>query len=59
MLRWALFFFLVSLITGVFGFTGVAVGTAAVARELFYVASGLFLLFLLVGGIAWSSSGGL
>jgi len=59
MLKWALFFFLVSLIAGVFGFTGVALGTAAIARTLFYVAIGLFLLFLLLGGIAWSSSGGL
>jgi uncharacterized membrane protein YtjA (UPF0391 family) len=34
------------------GFTGIAVGTAAVARVLFFLALGLFLAFLIVGLIA-------
>ncbi len=40
MLRWALIFFVVSLVAGALGFTGVSVGAARVARVLF----GLFLL---------------
>jgi uncharacterized membrane protein YtjA (UPF0391 family) len=49
MLRWALIFFLVSLVAGIFGFTGVAAGAAAVAKILFGVAMTLFLIFLIAG----------
>ena len=52
MLKWALIFFIISLIAGVFGFTGVASGAAAVARILFYIAVTLFLLFVVLGVIA-------
>jgi uncharacterized membrane protein YtjA (UPF0391 family) len=52
MLKWALVFFIVSLVAGVFGFTGVASGAAAVAKILFYVAVALFLLFLVLGVFA-------
>lgn len=51
MLHWALIFFIISLIAGVFGFTGVASGAAAVAKILFYIAVALFLLFLVLGVI--------
>jgi len=47
MLRWALMFFLVSLVAAVFGFTGVAVAAAGVARILFFFFVVLFLLTLL------------
>jgi uncharacterized membrane protein YtjA (UPF0391 family) len=49
MLKWALVFFIVSLIAAMFGFTGIAAGTAAIAKILFYVAVFLFLLFLVLG----------
>lgn len=49
MLKWALVFFVVSLIAGLFGFTGIAAGTAAVAKMLFYIAVFLFILFLVLG----------
>jgi uncharacterized membrane protein YtjA (UPF0391 family) len=49
MLKWALVFFIVSLVAGVFGFTGIAAGAAAVAKVLFYVAVILFLVFLVLG----------
>ena len=49
MLKWALVFFVVSLITAMFGFTGIAAGTAAIAKILFYIAVFLFLLFLALG----------
>ena len=52
MLKWALIFFIISLLAGVFGFTGIATGAAAVAKILFYIAIALFLLFLVLGLIA-------
>ena len=52
MLKWALIFFVISLLAGVFGFTGIASGAAAIAKILFYIAVALFLLFLVLGLIA-------
>ena len=49
MLKWALIFFIISLVAGVFGFTGIASGAAAVAKILFYIAVALFLVFLVLG----------
>jgi uncharacterized membrane protein YtjA (UPF0391 family) len=49
MLKWALIFFIVSLVAGLFGFTGIAVGAASIAKILFYFAVFLFLLFLVLG----------
>ncbi len=49
MLRLALFFFVVSLIAAVFGFTGIAAATAGIARVLFVVAIVLFLVLLVAG----------
>jgi uncharacterized membrane protein YtjA (UPF0391 family) len=37
MLKWALIFFVISLIAGVFGFTGISAATAGIARILFFV----------------------
>jgi len=52
MLKWALLFFIVSLIAGLFGFTGIAAGAAAAAKVLFYIAVVLFVVFLLLGVFA-------
>ncbi len=49
MLKWALIFFVVSLVAALFGFTGIAAGAAAVAKILFYIAVALFVLFLVLG----------
>ncbi|TJZ73483.1 DUF1328 domain-containing protein [Chitiniphilus eburneus] len=49
MLKWALVFFAVSLIAGLFGFTGIAAGAAAVAKVLFFIALALFVLCLVLG----------
>jgi uncharacterized membrane protein YtjA (UPF0391 family) len=49
MLKLALFFFVVSIVAGVFGFTGIAVGAAAIAKILFFAAVVLFVIFLLLG----------
>jgi uncharacterized membrane protein YtjA (UPF0391 family) len=44
MLRWALLFFIVALIADLFGFTGIALAAAGIAKILFY----LFLILLLI-----------
>jgi uncharacterized membrane protein YtjA (UPF0391 family) len=49
MLKWALVFLVISLIAGVFGFTGIAAGAAAIAKVLFFLALLLFVVFLVLG----------
>ncbi len=49
MLNWALMFFIVAVIAAVFGFTGVAVAAAGMAKILFYVFLVLFLVSLIAG----------
>ena len=55
MLRLALFFFVVSLIAAVFGFTGISAATADIARMLFVVAIVIFAALLIAGLIAGST----
>lgn len=52
MLKWALIFFVISVVTGVFGFTGVAAGAATIAKWLFFIALAIFLLLLALGVVA-------
>jgi uncharacterized membrane protein YtjA (UPF0391 family) len=52
MLRLALLFFVISLIAALFGFTGIAIATAAVARLLFFIAIAIFVILLLAGLMA-------
>jgi uncharacterized membrane protein YtjA (UPF0391 family) len=54
MLYWALVFFIVSLIAGIFGFGGIASATAGIAQVLFYV----FLVFFVVTLVAGLAGGG-
>lgn len=49
MLKWALVFLVISLVAGVFGFTGIAAGAAVIAKILFFVGLALFVLFLVLG----------
>jgi len=49
MLRWAFLFFLVAIVSGVFGFGGVAAAATDVARILFYVFLVLFVAALVLG----------
>ena len=51
MLNWALMFFVVALLAAIFGFTGIAVAAAGVAKILFYLFLVLFLISL-IGGLA-------
>lgn len=46
MLKWALIFFLISIVAGVFGFTNIAAGTRTIARVLFTVALIVAVVFL-------------
>ena len=49
MLKWALIFFVISLIAGAFGFTGVASGARSIAKVLFFIALAIFLIILVFG----------
>jgi uncharacterized membrane protein YtjA (UPF0391 family) len=49
MLRWAIGFFVIALMAALFGFGGIAVAAAGVAKLLFFVFLILFLVALLGG----------
>jgi uncharacterized membrane protein YtjA (UPF0391 family) len=49
LLKWALIFFLVSIVAGILGFTGISAATADIARFLFYVFVVIFLVLLILG----------
>lgn len=49
MLTWAIIFFVISLIAGFFGFTGVASGAKSIAKVLFFIVLGIFLIVLVFG----------
>lgn len=49
MLKLALLFFVISLIAGFFGFTGIASGTRTIAKVLFFIAAAIFLIILIFG----------
>ncbi len=49
MLKWAIVFFVISLVAGFFGFTGVASGARSIAKVLFFIALAIFLVILVFG----------
>lgn len=49
MLKWALIFFIISVVAGIFGFTGIATGAAQAAKILFFIAMAIFLIVLIFG----------
>jgi uncharacterized membrane protein YtjA (UPF0391 family) len=49
MLKWAILFFLISVIAAYFGFTGVASTTRTIAKVLFFIALAIFLIVLIFG----------
>ena len=49
MLKWALIFFVISLVAGFFGFSGVASGAKSIAKVLFFIAVVIFLIVLVFG----------
>jgi uncharacterized membrane protein YtjA (UPF0391 family) len=54
MLKWALIFFLISIVAGVFGFTNIAVGTRTIARVLFVLGLIGLLIFVVLALMAGS-----
>jgi uncharacterized membrane protein YtjA (UPF0391 family) len=52
MLRWALLFFLVSLVAAALGFTDIAADAASIAKVLFVVFLVIFLILLVLGIMA-------
>jgi uncharacterized membrane protein YtjA (UPF0391 family) len=46
MIKWAIIFAIISIIAAIFGFTGIAAESAAIAKFLFGVALVIFLIFL-------------
>lgn len=48
MLKLALLFFVISLIAGFFGFTGVASGSRKIAKTLFFIALAIFVIVLVL-----------
>ena len=55
MLRLALFFLVVSIVAALFGFTGIAVATAGIAKVLFFIFIVVFLVLLIAGLMAGSA----
>ena len=49
MIKWAIIFFVVSVVAGWFGFTGIATTTRSIAKLLFFVALTIFLIVLVFG----------
>ncbi len=49
MLKWALIFFLISVVAGFFGFTDVAASAKSVAKILFFISLTIFLIVLIFG----------
>lgn len=52
MLKLALFFLVISLIAGLFGFGGISTAAAGMAKILFFIAIVLFVVFLVVALLA-------
>lgn len=49
MLRWALIFFIVAIVAGLFGFTGIAAAATDIAKLLFFIFLVLFIAALVFG----------
>jgi len=49
MIKWAIIFFIIWVIAGFFGFTGVAAGSRSIAKVLFFIAIVIFLIVLIFG----------
>jgi uncharacterized membrane protein YtjA (UPF0391 family) len=54
MLKWALIFFLISVVAGLFGFTNLAAGARTIAKVLFFIALTIFVVFLVLALTAGS-----
>jgi uncharacterized membrane protein YtjA (UPF0391 family) len=48
-IKWAIIFFIISVVAGFFGFTEVASDAKGIAKILFYIALAIFLIVLVFG----------
>lgn len=53
MLRWVLTFLVIAIVAGIFGFTGISQGAAAIAKIIFFMFLALIVLALVFGGTIW------
>ncbi|MCI5071860.1 DUF1328 domain-containing protein [bacterium] len=53
MLKLAIFFFIISLVAALFGFTGIATAAAGIAKVLFFI---FLVLFILFGVLAYKAT---
>jgi uncharacterized membrane protein YtjA (UPF0391 family) len=49
MLKLALFFFVISIVAGVFGYSGISSAAGGLARILFFIALAIFVVCLILG----------
>jgi len=49
LLKWALLFFVISVVAGILVFTGISAASADLARILFYIFLVIFLVLLVLG----------
>jgi uncharacterized membrane protein YtjA (UPF0391 family) len=49
MLKWAVTFFIISLVAGFLGFTDIAAGARTIAKVLFFIFFAIFLVILIFG----------
>ncbi len=49
MIKWALIFFVISVVAGFLGFTGVASSARTISKALFFIALIIFLIVLVFG----------
>ena len=52
MIKWAIIFAIISIIAGIFGFSGIAADSAGIAKILFGIAIVVFLILLVLGLVA-------
>jgi uncharacterized membrane protein YtjA (UPF0391 family) len=55
LLKWAVVFLVISLIAALFGFTGIAAGSADIARVLFFIFLAVCVLFFVLGVFVFRS----
>jgi uncharacterized membrane protein YtjA (UPF0391 family) len=49
MLKWSAIFFGIAIVAAIFGFTGIAAGAADIAKIIFGIFIGIFILLLVLG----------
>jgi uncharacterized membrane protein YtjA (UPF0391 family) len=49
LLKWALIFFIISIVAAIFGFGGISVASADIARALFFIFVLIFVVLLVLG----------